>query len=73
MVLLGFYETYANLKYPMLPPKLFKNVRGFTMILVVCFVGGMLYYSMNVLWPRQSGLLFVPADKPIIAGVYASK
>ena len=42
------------------------------MMLVVCFVGGMLYYSMNVLWPRQSGLLFVPAGKPIIAGVYAN-
>ena len=32
----------------------------------------MLYYSMNVLWPRQSGLLFVPSDQPIIAGVYAN-
>ncbi|KAK3672214.1 hypothetical protein LTR78_007967 [Recurvomyces mirabilis] len=69
---LGLWEAYGNLSYPMLPGKLFRNVRGFTMILVVCFVGGMLYYSMNVLWPRQSGLLFVPAGKPIIAGVYAN-
>ncbi|KAK5689494.1 hypothetical protein LTR97_012834 [Elasticomyces elasticus] len=72
LVALGLWEAYADLKYPMLPPKLFKNIRGFTVILVVCFVGGMLYYSMNVLWPRQSGLLFVPAGKPIIAGVYAN-
>ncbi|KAH6898111.1 hypothetical protein B0T10DRAFT_543134 [Thelonectria olida] len=28
--------------------------------------------SMNVIWPRQSGLLGVPADKPIIRGVYAT-
>lgn len=42
------------------------------MVLVICFVGGMLYYSMNVLWPRQSALLFVPADDPIVAGVYAN-
>ena len=54
------------------PTEVFKNIRGFTMLLVVCFVGGMLYYSMNVLWPRQSTLLFVPADRPIIAGVYAN-
>ena len=27
---------------------------------------------MNVIWPRQSGLLWVPADKPIIRGVYAN-
>lgn len=32
----------------------------------------MLYYSMNVLWPRQSGLLFVPVNRPIMAGVYAN-
>ncbi|KAK6437671.1 hypothetical protein LTR95_006131 [Oleoguttula sp. CCFEE 5521] len=69
---LGLWEAFADLKYPMLPPKLFRNIRGFTMMLVVCFVGGMLYYSMNILWPRQSGLLFVPAGKPIIAGVYAN-
>ncbi|KAF7197032.1 Trichothecene efflux pump TRI12 [Pseudocercospora fuligena] len=72
LIALGFWEAYAKLKYPMLPSVLFKNVRGFTMVLVICFVGGMLYYSMNVLWPRQSGLLFVPSDQPIIAGVYAN-
>lgn len=72
LIVLGFYEADADLKYPMLPPKFFKNIRGFTVLLVVCFVGGMLYYSMNVLWPRQSTLLFVPADRPIIAGVYAN-
>ena len=72
LLALGLYEAYADLEYPMLPPKFFKNIRGFTMLLVVCFVGGMLYYSMNVLWPRQSTLLFVPADRPIIAGVYAN-
>ena len=72
LIALGFYEAYADLEYPMLPPKFFNNIRGFTVLLVLCFVGGMLYYSMNVLWPRQSTLLFVPADRPIIAGVYAN-
>lgn len=46
-IVLGFYETRSSLKYPLLPPRLFKQVRGFTMVLVVCFVGGMLYYSMK--------------------------
>jgi hypothetical protein len=32
----------------------------------------MLYYSMQVLWPRQSALLYVPADRPILRGVYAN-
>jgi hypothetical protein len=72
LVALGFWEAYGGLEYPMLPSKLFRNIRGFTMVLVVCFVGGMLYYSMNVLWPQESGLLFVPANQPITTGVYAN-
>ena len=32
----------------------------------------MLYYSMQVLWPRQSSLLFASADQPIMRGVYAN-
>lgn len=71
-VALGFWEVYMPLTYPMLPPHLFKEWRRFTSFLVVCFVAGMLYYSMNVIWPRQSGLLWVPQDQPIIRGVYAN-
>ncbi|KAF7564013.1 hypothetical protein G7046_g157 [Stylonectria norvegica] len=69
---LGFWEVLMPLPYPMLPPHLFKEWRRFTAFLVVCFVAGMLYYSLNVIWPRQSGLLWVPVDKPIIRGVYAT-
>lgn len=32
----------------------------------------MTYYSMLVIWPRQSGLLFVPAEDTIMRGVYAN-
>lgn len=71
-VALGFWEAYADLKYPLLPPRLFKKIRAFVMVIVVCFVGGMLYYSMNVLWPRQSQLFFVSADEPILRGAYAT-
>lgn len=46
--------------------------RRFVMVIVVCFVGGMLYYSMNVLWPQQSAQLFLPADAPIMRGLYSS-
>lgn len=69
---LGFWEVYSNTKYPLLPPKLFMKVREFVMVIVVCFVGGMLYYSMNVLWPRMSQTLYVSADQPILRGAYAT-
>lgn len=32
----------------------------------------MLYYSMNVIWPRQSALLWIPANNTIIRGVYSN-
>lgn len=51
---------------------MFRKWREFTALLVVCFVAGMLYYSMNVLWPRQSTLLFLNSNDTIIRGVYAN-
>lgn len=42
------------------------------MVLVVCFIGGMLYYSMNVLWPQQSAQFFIPQNETIIRGVYST-
>lgn len=71
-VALGFWEAYADLKYPLLPPRLFKKIRAFVMVIVVCFVGGMLYYSMNVIWPRQSQTMFVSEDQVILRGAYAT-
>lgn len=60
------------LTYPILPPHLFKQWRKFTSFLVLCFVAGMLYYSLLVIWPRQSTLLFINSTDTIIRGVYAS-
>ncbi|CRK31006.1 hypothetical protein BN1723_003740 [Verticillium longisporum] len=71
-IAVGLWCTYAPLKYPLFPPKLFRRVREFDMVIVVCFVGGMLYYSMNVLWPRQSQAFFVPEGDIIMRGVYAT-
>ncbi|KAF2805892.1 TRI12-domain-containing protein [Mytilinidion resinicola] len=72
LIALGFWSAYADLKYPLMPRRLFKKVRRFTMVLGVCFCGGMLYYSMNVLGPRQSQLLFTGSD-PITKGLYAEQ
>lgn len=71
-VALGFWEVYADLKHPILPPRLFRKWRDFTAILGVVFICGMLYYSNLVMWPRISSALFVPADKIIIRGLYAN-
>ncbi|KAL2794843.1 fungal trichothecene efflux pump [Aspergillus keveii] len=71
-VALGFWEVYAKLEYPILPPRLFRKWRDFTSLIAMTFVGGMLYYSMNILWPRQSALLYVPPGNSTLQGVYAN-
>lgn len=71
-IILGFWEVYAPLRYPLLPPKLFRKWRDFTAILVVVFICGMLYYSMLLIWPRLSAALWVPSGNLIIRGTYAN-
>lgn len=45
---------------------------SYKVLLVVSFCCSMLYYSLQVLWPRQSSLLFASAEQPIMRGVYAN-
>ncbi|KIW02240.1 uncharacterized protein PV09_06393 [Verruconis gallopava] len=71
-IALGFWESFVSLKYPILPPHLFKRWSEFTAYLVLCFVAGMMYYSLSVIWPSQSTLLFINTSDTILRGVYAS-
>ncbi|KIW99589.1 uncharacterized protein Z518_11328 [Rhinocladiella mackenziei CBS 650.93] len=50
LICLGFYEVSIP-KKPMLHPFLWKRVRTFTMILIVTFSTGMVYYSIFALFP----------------------
>ncbi|OCK86293.1 MFS general substrate transporter [Lepidopterella palustris CBS 459.81] len=58
LIAFGFWEVYANLVEPLVPYKLFKNVRGFTMVLVAVFVSGMLLYSLSSLWPTEVQVVY---------------
>ncbi|KAF7554378.1 hypothetical protein G7Z17_g2973 [Cylindrodendrum hubeiense] len=69
LVALGFYEAYADIEEPLLPARLFKQVRHFTMPMVVMSIVGMQYYSNATLWPRMSQLIY--ATDEISKGLYA--
>ena len=58
LVIFGFWEVYANLTDPIVPYKLFKNVRGFTMVLVTEGVTGMLLYALISLYPVQISAVY---------------
>jgi MFS family permease len=57
MLATGVYEAFfAN--NPLLHPFLFRRIRSFTLILVVSFVGGMLFYALQAFWPTYLALIF---------------
>jgi hypothetical protein len=58
LVAFGFWEVYANLTDPIVPYKLFKNVRGFTMVLVTEGATGMLLYALISLYPVQISAVY---------------
>lgn len=68
------FQKLARVSLPLYHEVLpiFMAVSRYNVLVVVGFCCGMLYYSTQVLWPRQSALLFVPADDPIMRGVYAN-
>ncbi|KAK6366829.1 hypothetical protein LTS17_010380 [Exophiala oligosperma] len=60
LIAFGLYEEEFVVKgHGLMPPRIFKNT-GFSAVVVTSTVGGMVYYSMSVLWPT------------ILAGVYTT-
>ncbi|KPM38189.1 hypothetical protein AK830_g8362 [Neonectria ditissima] len=57
LIVLFIYEAYANLKYPAIPVKFFRN-RGFMSLVCCATVASMFYYSAVLLWPQQVQALF---------------
>lgn len=64
LISLGFYEVYADLPQPIMPPRLFRKWREVTMIYVVCFVGGMLYCKCDCCVDEVIFMIVRMTDKP---------
>ncbi|OAL44211.1 TRI12-domain-containing protein [Pyrenochaeta sp. DS3sAY3a] len=57
LVAFVLWELYAPLSRPLVPMHLFKSW-DFNVIVIMTSVGGMLYYSLNVIFPAMVGALF---------------
>ncbi|KAI0975287.1 fungal trichothecene efflux pump [Xylaria arbuscula] len=57
LIILFVYESYADLEYPAIPVKFFRN-RGFISLVACATVATMFYYSAVLLWPQQVSALF---------------
>ncbi|KAK4495960.1 hypothetical protein PRZ48_013228 [Zasmidium cellare] len=59
VTVIGFvlYEIYMPLNRPLVPMHLFRS-RDYCVLTVISAVGGMLYYSLNVIYPTMVAALF---------------
>lgn len=53
-----FIYDYLWAKDPLFPPQLLNEVRDFTLLLVIVFVAGMVYFAMSGLGPQVSQYIF---------------
>jgi MFS family permease len=60
LVFFGLWETFAKLKEPLAPTRLFTANKGrsLTAPFVVAFVVTMFYYANNITWPTMVGVYF---------------
>ena len=62
-----FWETFAPLKEPLAPTRLFTANKGraLTAPFVVGFVVTMFYYGTNITWPTMVAVYFTNAETPL--------
>lgn len=63
-----FWDFYGPVKRPIFPYRLFKKFREFTSLLVVIFVTGLVFISINTLIPEEIAYVFT--SDSIKAGIY---
>lgn len=59
LIAFGFWEVYSHTPNPLVPMHFFKDVRGFTMLFIICGVSGVTYTATAIIWPSQVAYVFV--------------
>lgn len=57
LICFGLWESYADLKYPVMPMAYFLN-RGFISLVAMATIASMFYYSAIIMWPAQVTAMF---------------
>ncbi|KAK3673263.1 hypothetical protein LTR78_006808 [Recurvomyces mirabilis] len=57
LVIFCVWEAYCGLDYPLMPMRLFRNLK-YDAIVACASIGAMVYYSGTVIWPTMVGALF---------------
>jgi hypothetical protein len=52
------YECFFNIKYPIIPMKLFLDVRGFSCVVAISAFTGCIQQCLFIIWPSQVQFIF---------------
>ncbi|POR38188.1 Uncharacterized protein TPAR_01617 [Tolypocladium paradoxum] len=58
LVIFVLYETYAKIRHPIFPMHFFRDVRGFTCVVIISAITGCLQTAAFILWPSQVLYIF---------------
>ncbi|KAF2502483.1 MFS general substrate transporter [Lophium mytilinum] len=67
MVAFVLYETFGNLKEPLIPMRLFRNT-GWVITILLWALGASVYYAMAILWPSMVATLYSSGHSSMWAG-----
>jgi hypothetical protein len=58
LVAFVLYECFVTIKFPIIPMKLFLDVRGFTCVVAISALTGCIQQSIFIIWPSQAQYIF---------------
>lgn len=58
LVAFVLYEVFGNVKNPIIPMRFFKDVRGFTCVVIISGIAGCLNMAAFIVWPSQVTYIF---------------
>lgn len=53
MVAFCLWEAYSGVQYPIIPLRLYKDLRGFTCCAILSATSGTSYTALNIVWPTE--------------------
>ncbi|KAL1891973.1 hypothetical protein Sste5346_007317 [Sporothrix stenoceras] len=64
LIALGFWETFVNLKEPLIQVEYFRNKR-WSAAVIVSGLGASMYYALALIWPSMVGVLYADGNSTV--------
>ncbi|KIW86576.1 hypothetical protein Z517_01974 [Fonsecaea pedrosoi CBS 271.37] len=58
IVLFILWEMFSKVEYPIIPLRLFKDLRGFTCCAILSATSGTSYTALNIVWPSEVNTIY---------------